>query len=161
MGTSPRDIRIEALHEIGVKIDDALEAAQAEVIRREGAHAAYVLAGRHIAALLKTAPEHADAWKRAALICEQLATQAHAAAHAAKGAVAQSQALIGVVKSMHDLEVVKKERESVPLPVEPEQPAPRRAPLRTIREQRLAAAATESAAAKKPRKRGRSKNEEK
>ena len=165
MSTLPRDVRIEAIHEIGVKIDDALEAAKFEAARREGAHGAYVNAARNILAAF--GDTSADA-KRCAAICSDLAAQAQNLLFASRGAERQAQGLVALLKQMHDLETAKKRRESEPLPMSPvvvATPAPAPAPVvasalvappqqrrRTIKEERLAAvAAAEAAAApKKP-----------
>ena len=136
MSTLPRDVRIQALHEVGVKIDDTLESARLETARREGAHAAYVNAAKALSA-------HPEA----AAICSSLASQAHNLVFAAKGAEIQSKSLVALLKGLHDLEVARKQRETEPLPeadpisIQP----PRR---RTIKEERLAAEAV--AASKKP-----------
>ena len=136
MSTLPRDVRIQALHEVGVKIDDTLESARLETARREGAHAAYVNAAKALSA-------HPEA----AAICSSLASQAHNLVFAAKGAEIQSKSLVALLKGLHDLEVARKQRETEPLPeadsisIQP----PRR---RTIKEERLAEEA--AAAPKKP-----------
>ena len=147
MSTFARDARIQAFHEIGVKIDDALEAARLETARREGAHAAYANAARNVLSILKAAAESGNAevattWvKKAAAVCENLATQASALAHASKGAEKQAETLVAAVKQAYDLEMVKKTRETEPVP-----PPPPGAPVlpvkpRTIKEERLAAEA--------------------
>ncbi len=148
MSTFARDARIQAFHEIGVKIDDALEVARLETARCEGAHAAYANAARNVMSLLRAAAEPggtaeaATSWiKKAAAVCENLATQAAALAHASKGAEKQAETLVAAVKQAYDLEMVKKTRETEPVP-----PPPPGAPVlpvkpRTIKEERLAAEA--------------------
>lgn len=164
MSTLPRDVRIEAIHEIGVKIDDALEVARFEAARREGAHGAYVNAARNIVEAFGNSSEDA---KKCAAICSDLAAQTQNLLFASRGAERQAQGLVALIKQMHDLELAKKRRESEPLPlptppvVVAESPAPVVASAlvappqqrrRTIKEERLAAvAAAEAAAApKKP-----------
>jgi hypothetical protein len=162
MSTLPRDVRIEAIHEIGVKIDDALEVARFEAARREGAHGAYVNAARNIVEAFGNSSEDA---KKCAAICSDLAAQTQNLLFASRGAERQAQGLVALIKQMHDLELAKKRRESEPLPTPPvvvaESPAPAVASAlvappqqrrRTIKEERLAAvAAAEAAAApKKP-----------
>jgi hypothetical protein len=148
MSTFARDARIQAFHEIGVKIDDALETARLETARREGAHAAYANAARNVLALVKSAaesgsPDVATVWvKKCAAACESLATQAAALAHASKGAEKQAETLVAAVKQAYDLEVVMKKRETEPVP-----PPPPDAPVlpvkpRTIKEERLVEAET-------------------
>ena len=136
MSTLPRDVRIQALHEVGVKIDDTLESARLETARREGAHAAYVNAAKALSA-------HPEA----AAICSSLASQAHNLVFAAKGAEIQSKSLVALLKGLHDLEVARKQRETEPLPeADPISIHPPR--RRTIKEERLAEEA--AAAPKKP-----------
>jgi hypothetical protein len=140
MSTFMRDVRIQAFHEVGVKIDDALEAARLETARREGAYAAYVNSARNVIELIKSAAESnntaaATEWvKKSAEVCENLALQAQALVHASRGAEKQTSALVALVKQLYDLEVAKKQRETEPV-----------APAgvvrsRTIKEERLAAA---------------------
>jgi len=166
MSTLPRDVRIQALYEVGVKIDDALESARLETARREGAHAAYVNAVKAL-----------SAYPEAASVCSSLAAQAHNLVFASKGAEIQSKSLVALLKGMHDLEVVRKKRETEPLavaesPVDDEAsvaaaadaaPPPSKKPVRnlrrTIREERLAKAAAKAvdapSPAAAPKRRGR------
>jgi hypothetical protein len=167
MSTLPRDVRIQALHEVGVKIDDTLESARLETARREGAHAAYVNAAKALSA-------HPEA----AAICSSLASQAHNLVFASKGAEIQSKSLVALLKGMHDLEVARKQRETEPLvvaepaavdqghPSEDQKPVaapsdddakPMKRLRRTIKEERLALAASKSAeaAVSAPKRRGR------
>jgi hypothetical protein len=157
MSTLPRDVRIQALYEVGVKIDDTLESARLETARREGAHAAYVNAAKAL-----------SAYPEAASVCSNLAAQAHNLVFASKGAEIQSKSLVALLKGMHDLEVARKQRETEPLavaesPVEdeasvaaaadaalPPSPKPARNLRRTIREERLAMAAAKAADAPSP-----------
>lgn len=197
MSTLPRDVRISTIHEIGVKIDDYLDVAKSETFKREGAQAAYVNAAKHIInifnALEKEAqnPAHAAAvpfakfWvQKCLLTCEDLAKQAVNQTAAAKGAERQTSNIVALLKQLHDLEVVKKKRETEVLPIiEPvqqtvvveaappaapeEAPRRQRIPKRTIKEQRLAEAAEaerkaaeakaaeEAAASAKPAKKGK------
>jgi len=152
MSTFARDARIQAFHEVGVKVDDALEAARLETARREGAHAAYANSARNVLSMLKAAAESGNAevateWvKKCAAACENLATQAQALVHAGRGAEKQAAALVAAVKQVYDLELVKKQRETEPVP-----PPPPEAPhirTRTIKEERLAAAAQAAKEAK-------------
>ena len=165
MSTLPRDVRIQALHEVGVKIDDTLESARLETARREGAHAAYVNAAKAL-----------SAYPEAASVCSNLAAQAHNLVFASKGAEIQSKSLVALLKGMHDLEVARKQRETEPLVAaepaasdEGASPDPLDAPQahgakpvrnlrRSIREERLALEASksaEAAAASAPKRRGR------
>lgn len=172
MSTLPRDVRISTIHEIGVKVDDYLDAAKSETLKREGAQAAYLNTAKNIMAVMATlereltnASEHAEhvpyakLWvKKCLLVCEDLANQAGNLAAAAKGAEKQTSSIVALLKQLHDLEVVKKRRETeilatLPLLAEPVKeatkvekapevaPKVRNIPRRTIKEIRLAEAA--------------------
>jgi len=144
MSTFARDVRIQAFHEVGTKIDDALELARLETARREGAHAAYANAARNVLGLLKTAAESgnaeiATAWvKKCAAACESLATQAIPLVHAAKGAEKQAESLVAALKQIYDLELTKKNRETEPLPPPAEDAPALPVRPRTLKEERLA-----------------------
>lgn len=128
-----RDVRLQLIHELGVKMDDALETAKAETIRREGAHAAYANSARNVRALFAqaekehqagklTATQYATAvnWiKRSVAICDSLTAQAGPLMHSSKGAERQAATVVASLKQMYDLEEAKKRRESVPLPPPP------------------------------------------
>ena len=182
MSTLPRDVRISTIYEIGVKIDDYLDAAKSDTLKREGAQAAYLNCVKNIAAVMRTLEQefnnssdsavhvpYAKLWvKKCILVCEDLANQASHLTSAARGAEKQTSTFVALLKQMHDLEEIKKQRETVPLAVEalpvapavisaapavldapavnPSRPAVRR---RTIKEERLAQAAA-NAAAKPP-----------
>jgi hypothetical protein len=182
MSTLPRDVRISTIYEIGVKIDDYLDAAKSETLKREGAQAAYANCATNLTTLIalldresSKTPEneahvpYAKSWiKKCILMCENLAKQARELTANAKGAEKQTSTFVALLKQMHDLEEIKKQRETVPLAVEalpvapavisaapavldapavnPPRPAVRR---RTIKEERLAQAAA-NAAAKPP-----------
>lgn len=176
MSTISRDIRIAAIYDVGVKLDDALEAAKLENARRNGAHAAYLNSAKNILAMLKDVkdPTVHDTLVKAATACNNLATQAAALVHAGVGAQKQAEFAVVLIKQLHDQELQKRQKETdpavvkpdvvqSPAPVEdnpfpPSTPAPikpRVAP-RSIKEQRLAAKKkTESAEVKG--KRGRPK----
>lgn len=175
-----RDVRLQLVHELGVKMDDALETAKADSIRREGAHAAYANAARNMRALFTQAEkEHAEgklsdseyelarSWiKRSVAACDSLTTQAFPLMHAAKGAERQAATTVAMLKQVYDLEEMKKQRESVPVPAAAPAPATAAEPVskteataavaaepakrpharpRTIKEERLAAAAARKA----------------
>jgi len=173
MSTRPRDVRISTIHEIGVKVDDYLDVAKSETLKREGAQAAYLNTVKNLATVMATLDreftngsenaEHlpyAKLWvKKCILVCEDLANQAGNLAAAAKGAEKQTSSIVEMLKQLHDLEVVKKRRETeilaaLPLVAEPakeaskveEAPSPvapkkTNIPRRTIKEIRLAEAA--------------------
>ena len=145
MSTFARDARIQAFHEIGVKIDDALETARLETARREGAHAAYANAARNVMTLIRAAAESGNAevateWvKKCSAACESLASQASGLVHAARGAEKQAETLVSAVKQAYDLEVVKKKRETEPVPPPPPDVSALHVKPRTIKEERLVA----------------------
>jgi len=171
-----RDVRLQLIHELGVKMDDALEAARVDSIRKEGAHAAYGNAARNVRMLFTQAEkEHSEGklsandydvarvWiKRCVAVCDNLTSQAMPLMHSAKGAERQTATVVAMLKQMYDLEEVKKQRETVPLPTPPaaetvpvtqdaapeaekEEPKRPHARPRTIKEQRLAEAAARKA----------------
>jgi len=148
--TSKHDNKIETIHEIGVRLDDALEASKVEVTRYEGAQVAYLTASRAVQALLASIAKEvedkrtdavsaklATDWvSRAAQVCENLSKQAANSVLMAKGAELQTTRLVGMVKSLHDLEIARRAREEAPAEVVPEErPHPR---PRSIKEERIA-----------------------
>ncbi len=158
MSTLSHDIRIQAFHEIGVRIDDALEETHQETVRREGAHGALLVAIQGISEVQKSLRSEtfqdtqqaavAASWVlRCARVCEALVSQASGRAKAAQGAEDFAKRMVAMVKQMHDLGVAQKQRETEPLaptPVDGILVRPIR--RRTIREERLAEAAAAAVA---------------
>ena len=141
MSTLPRDIRIQTLHDIGVKIDDSLESARNEKFRREGARTAHYEIIKQLSSLISKENKESDnkVVEYCVKVVDKLASQATAMFHASLGAENQAKAHVELIKKVYDLELVLKNREEVPLPVEvsPEI-ASRPVPSRTLKEQRLA-----------------------
>ena len=182
MSTISRDLRIAAIYDVGVKLDDALEFAKLETARRNGAHAAYLNSAKNILALAKDIkdPVVHDTLVKAATACNNLATQAAAMVHAGKGAEKQAELSVSLIKQLHDAEIAKRQSElnaatmkaavaqpqtpSEPDPFPPsvlkstEESKPRTAP-RSIKEQRLTAKKEKEAAVPEVKsKRGRPKS---
>lgn len=120
--------RVQVIHEIGVKIDDALEKAQLDTARREGAHEAYKSAAKSLAILLEQVDkEHAGrdavvakAWiNRVVNIFKTVADQTGEQMQVARGAEKQTRAMVEMLKQMYDAEA-----KTVPVAVTPPQPAP-------------------------------------
>lgn len=179
MSTISRDIRIAAIYDIGVKLDDALEAAKLENARRNGAHAAYLNSAKNILAMLKDVkdPTVHDTLVKAATACNNLATQASALVQAGIGAQKQAEFTVALVKQLHDQEIQTRQKETNPVVLKPAtaqmtssteenpfppsilKPAfvhkPRTAP-RSLKQQRLAEAKKEPVPTPSP-KRGRPK----
>jgi hypothetical protein len=180
MSTISRDIRIAAIYDVGVKLDDALESAKLENARRNGAHAAYLNSAKNILAMLKDVkdPTVHDTLVKAATACNNLATQAAALVQAGIGAQKQAELTVSLVKQLHESEVTKRQNELDAALVKPaitqlpssmeenpfppsvlkpvESVKPRVAP-RSIKEQRQVAK-EESGSVETKAKRGRSKN---
>lgn len=162
---SPRDVRIQTIYEVGVKVDDVLEVARLETARKEGAHGSLLQATQTLAAVLKqvdaeVSPEHAElakAWvRRCYAACNNLLANASGLMFAARGSENQAKNFVGMVKQIHDLEMIRKQREETPVPAPelvdstveaPKEPVrPAHVPGRTLKEQRLAAAKAEEEA---------------
>lgn len=149
--TSKHDSKIETLHEVGVRLDDALEASKVEVTRHEGAQAAYLSAAKAVQSLVAHIAKEAEDGRsdaasaklatdwvnRAAQVCETLSKQAANTVLMAKGAELQTTRLVGLVKSLHDLEVTRRAREEAPAEVEAAEERPHPRP-RSIKEERIA-----------------------
>jgi len=146
------DSKIEAIHEIGVRLDDALEATKVEMTRHEGAQGAYLHSAKSVQALQahlakdaeegrvdSTAAKIAAEWvARAVQVCENLSKQAGNAVLMSKGAELQTTRLVSLVKNLHELEVARRDREAAPAEATaaPEdRPHPR---PRSIKEERIA-----------------------
>lgn len=175
MSTLPIDVRLDTLHKIGVRLDDALEATRLETSKREGAHAAYVNSARNVAALVKAAESDAALsaaqrevvahWiRRAVAVCNDLGAQANNLVHLSRGAETQTRNFVAMTKSLYDIEAAKKRAEfeaarlAAP-PPPPPAPAPAPAPVAapvpkrrmSLKDERLAALeAAKTAAAAEP-----------
>jgi hypothetical protein len=123
MSTLPSDVRLDTLHKIGVRLDDALEGTRLETSKREGAHAAYVNAARNVAALVRAAESDAalspaqkevvSHWiRRAVAVCNDLGSQANNLVHLSRGAETQTRNFVAMMKSLHDAEAAKKRTEA-------------------------------------------------
>ena len=167
--TLKADIRIDVLHEMGVRLDDALEVASAEVAKREGAVSAVPAAVKSVRSLLTAAEAAQDMpletknsvikWLLAAVReLENVNQQAVSLLMAARGAEAQAKAAVASAKALYDLEVVKKKRimepPAPPAPGETPHPAPRTLKETRLRERVLSEAVVPEEI-KKPAKRGR------
>ena len=142
MSTLPRAVKIQALHEVGVKIDDGLEPAKINTARWESARTALTGAINDIIKSTKDSKLDTNSVMHCVKILQGLVTQASANYYTALGAEKQIESHVSLIKKMYDFEVALKMREEEPLPPV-ENAVERRAPARTIREQRLAAAAAE------------------
>ena len=142
MSNLPRDARIQALHEVGVKIDDELEPAKLLTSRWEGARTALMGAANDIIKTSADSKLDANTVMHCAKIVQGLITQASANYFTSLGAQKQIESHVSLVKKIYDLEVALKRREEEP-PAPEEMTVERKAPVRTIKEQRLAAAAAE------------------
>jgi len=142
------DIRLEVINELGNQLDDALEKAKSETLKREGAHGALVAAVRNIRMLLAAAdgsPELTDAHKAVAKMwvnraVTELAKQAEQAGNlvmAARGAELQAKASVQAAKALFDLEAAKRQRVMEPPAALVEGEKPHKVP-RTLKERRLA-----------------------
>lgn len=140
MSNLPRDARIQALHEVGVKIDDDLEPAKLLTSRWEGARTALMGAASDIVKASADSKLDANTVMHCAKIVQGLITQASANYFTSLGAQKQIESHVSLVKKIYDLEVALKRREEEP-PAPEEMAVERRAPVRTIKEQRLAAVA--------------------
>jgi hypothetical protein len=140
MSNLPRDARIQALHEVGVKIDDELEPAKLLTSRWEGARTALMGAASDIIKASADSKLDANTVMHCAKIVQGLITQASANYFTSLGAQKQIESHVSLVKKIYDLEVALKRREEEP-PTPEEMVIERKAPVRTIKEQRLAAAA--------------------
>lgn len=145
------DIKIEAVHEIGVRLDDALESAKVEVTRNEGAQGAYLHAAKSVQALQAhlardveegradpvAAKLAADWIMRATQVCENLSKQAGNAVLMSRGAELQTARLVSLVKNLHELEVARRDRETAPAEAAAPEERPHPRP-RSIKEERIA-----------------------
>lgn len=113
MGTLPTSSRVQVIHEIGVKIDDALEKAQLDTARREGAHEAYKSAASSLTALLQQVDkEHAGrdaevakAWiNRVVTIFKNVSDNTKEQVQIARGAEKQTRVMVDMLKQMYDVE---------------------------------------------------------
>lgn len=118
------DVQIATLNEVGNGLDDALEAATAELQRTEGAYAAVQAAARHVANLgdvievdlraekiSEAEAATARLWvARASQVCENLARNAANAAFLARGAHSQNEKLVKQIKGLYDLALARRAR---------------------------------------------------
>jgi hypothetical protein len=160
------DIRLQAIYDIGVKVDDSLEAARLETSKREGAYEAY----SNIATSFSEMFEQAESsylgentvflkeWSLKILdVCRNMVEYSGAQVHTARGAENQAKMTVEMIKRVYDAESEKKVKvpniehlqdlariqERAPRPITPvEKPEPAPSPstsqlrARTIKEQR-------------------------
>ena len=113
MNTGIRDVRIAAIYDVGVKLDDALEAARLETARREGAKLAYLNAAKNILSFVNQVKDPAaqEILNKSVEICKNLADQATALIHAGRGAEHQARNAVSLIKQLHDAEVQNKRKD--------------------------------------------------
>jgi len=113
MNTGTRDVRIAAIYDVGVKLDDALEAARLETARREGAKLAYLNAAKNILSFVNQIKDPAaqEILNKSVEICKNLADQATALVHAGRGSEHQARNSVSLIKQLHDAEVQSKRKD--------------------------------------------------
>lgn len=141
MSSIPRAAKIQALHDIGAKIDDGLEQAKIQTARRDGTRTGHSEAISHILSNCKDPGLDKNTVQHCVKVLQQLQTQSNALYYMTLGAEKQCAAHVAEIKKMYDLEVVLKMREET-LPAQ-EEIASRPVPPRTLKEMRLAEAAHE------------------
>lgn len=124
--------RVQAIHDIGVKADDALEKAQLDTARKEGVHEACRGAATSLTALLQQVDkEHtgrdaevARAWiNRVVNIFKNVSEHANDQMQSARGAEKQARATVEMLKQMYDAEL-KAVVVAPPPPLPPPPPPP-------------------------------------
>lgn len=122
MITFPSNSRAQAVHDVGVKVDDVLERAQLDTARREGAHEAYMSAAANFTVLMgQIDREHtgrdaeiAALWmNRIVSVCQNMASYANLQVHTARGAESQARLIVEMVKKMYDQELEKRETQII------------------------------------------------
>jgi hypothetical protein len=122
MITFPSNSRAQAVHDVGVKVDDVLERAQLDTARREGAHEAYMSAAANFTVLMgQIDREHtgrdaeiAALWmNRIVSVCQNMASYANLQVHTARGAENQARLIVEMVKKMYDQELEKRETQII------------------------------------------------
>ena len=139
MSNIPRAAKIQALHEVGSKIDDGLEQAKIQTARRDGTRTGHTEAINQLVSNCKDPALDRNTVQHCIKLIQQLHTQSNALYYMTLGAEKQCAAHVAEIKKMYDLEVALKLREDT-LPT-PEEMASRPVPPRTLRETRLAEAA--------------------
>lgn len=134
-------VRAQAFHDLGARLDDQLEATKADAAKFEGASAGCAEAAKAVAELhkhidkeledgklesLEVAQQIKDWLTRGSLVCENLGRRAQNNAIAARGRIAQAEQAVQLTKSMFDAEQKKIEdilaaAESLVPPAEPEE----------------------------------------
>ena len=145
MSNLPRDARIQSLHDIGMKIDDSLEQAKIQTARREVARTAHIDSIDQLINSSKDQSLDKSTVLHCVKVLQQLVTTSSALYYTALGAEKQCEAHVATIKKMYDLEVALKTREEIP-PTPEELAVTRPAPPRTLKEMRLAEAASRAAA---------------
>lgn len=111
------DIRLQAIYDIGVKVDDSLEAARIETAKREGAYEAYSNISTSFSEMFDHAEssylgENAVPIKELALkildICRNMVEYSGAQVHASRGAENQAKMTVEMIKRVYDAESEKK-----------------------------------------------------
>jgi hypothetical protein len=139
MSNISRAAKIQALHEVGAKIDDGLEQAKIQTARRDGTRTGHTEAINQLVSNCKDPALDRNTVQHCIKLIQQLQTQSNALYYMTMGAEKQCAVHVAEIKKMYDLEVALKLREET-LPT-PEESASRPAPPRTLRETRLAEAA--------------------
>lgn len=122
MITFPSNSRAQAVHDVGVRVDDILEKAQLDTARREGAHEAYMSAAANFTVLMgQIDREHtgrdaeiASMWmNRIVSVCQNMASYANLQIHTARGAENQARSIVEMIKKMYDQELEKRETQII------------------------------------------------
>ena len=139
MSNISRAAKIQALHEVGAKIDDGLEQAKIQTARRDGTRTGHTEAINQLVSNCKDPALDRNTVQHCIKLIQQLQTQSNALYYMTMGAEKQCAVHVAEIKKMYDLEVALKMREdTLPMPAEM---ASRPVPPRTLRETRLAEAA--------------------
>ncbi len=138
MSNPQRVARIQALHDVGAKIDDGLEQIKLQTARRDGVRSGQLDAINHLIANCKDPSLDKNTVHHCLKSLQQLQTQSNIMYYMSLGSEKQCESHVAEIKKMYDLEVALKLREET-LPT-PEEMASRPVPPRTIKEVRLAEA---------------------
>lgn len=118
---NPSDIRLKAIYDIGVKVDDSLEVARLETAKREGAYEAYSNISSSFSEIFEQLDsEHAGgeaelarAWMSKFIdVCKNMVEYSSMQVYAARGAENQTKMIVEMIKKTYDLETEKKVKRS-------------------------------------------------
>jgi hypothetical protein len=156
MSAEKSELRAAGMHEVGVRLDDLLEAARKEVLRCEGAALGLFQCAKAVNDLnahvdldvsegkydLETAGHVKRYLSRASQVVQNLGVASNNSKMASAGQVQMAETMVTVTKKMFDAEVTKREQ-IVEAERSPEAEDPRRRPTGvrptpSIKEQRLA-----------------------